>query len=268
LFRVKVRDRSGRWSDEQQLAFRILPPLWQRGWFIALVATFIVTLAASLAWAAARWRGRRQLAALKLEQALASERARIARDLHDQLGSGLTDIAFLGDALRMDSASAEAAEVSTRARELTRAMDETVWALNPEKDTFQSLISYLGHALPGWLRPAGIRCRLDLPDESVRFGLSTRVRQQLFLACKEAVHNAVKHSGATLVTLRIEQTDHELVIILDDDGRGFDPATARAGHGLANLRHRLHDLGGTVQIDGAPGRGTTVVFRLSLSSLS
>lgn len=264
VFRVKVRDHSGRWSDEEALAFHILPPLWQRGWFIALASAVIVIVAASLAWAAARWRVRRQLAELKLEQALAAERARIARDLHDQLGSGLTDIAFLGDALRMDSGSTEAAEVSARARELTRAMDETVWALNPEKDTFQSLISYLGHAVPGWLRPAGIHCRLDLPDESVRFGLSARVRQQLYLACKEAVHNAVKHSGASVVTLRVEQVGQELVITLGDDGGGFDPVEVCAGHGLANLRQRMEDLGGTAHIDSAPGRGTTVVFRLSL----
>ena len=265
-FRVKVRDRSGTWSEEQALAFEVLPPLWQRGWFVMLVSLAGVMTAAGIAWLVTRWRLQRQLEALRVERALEAERSRIARDLHDQLGSGLTDIAFLGDALRMDSDSAEAAEVSVRARELTRAMDETVWALNPEKDNFQSLISYLGHAVPGWLRPTGIHCRLDLPDESVRFGLSTRVRQQLFLACKEAIHNAVKHSGAGLVSLRIERAGGELVITLSDDGHGFDPATAKVGHGLANLRHRLQDLGGSARIDSAPGCGTTVVFRLPLPS--
>lgn len=263
-FRVKVRDRSGTWSDEQGLAFEILPPLWQRAWFVTLVSIAGIMSAAGIAWLITRWRLQRQLEALRVERALEAERARIARDLHDQLGSGLTDIAFLGDALRMDSGSAEAAEVSVRARELTRTMDETVWAINPEKDNFQSLISYLGHAVPAWLRPAGIHCRLDLPDESVRFGLGARVRQQLFLACKEAVHNAVKHSGANLVTLRIEQAGSELLITLSDDGRGFDPDTTPAGHGLANLRHRLQDLGGSARIESAPGRGTTVVFRLPL----
>lgn len=266
-FRVKVRDRSGTWSDEQSVAFQILPPLWQRGWFLTAVSCAGLIAAAGVAWLITRWRLQRQLAALRIERALEAERTRIARDLHDQLGSGLTDIAFLGDALRMDTGSTEATEVSTRARELTRAMDETVWALNPEKDTFQSFISYIGHAVPGWLRAAGIHCRLDLPDESVRFGLGARVRQQLYLACKEAVHNAVKHSGASVVTLRVEQIDHELMITLSDDGHGFDHADISAGHGLANLRHRLQDLGGTARIDSSPGRGTTVVFRLPLPTL-
>ncbi|MES2996932.1 MAG: two-component regulator propeller domain-containing protein [Verrucomicrobiota bacterium] len=266
LFRVKVRDRSGRWSDEQQLAFRILPPLWQRGWFIVTISALAIAFAASLAWLAGRWRIRRQLDRIKLEQAVANERARIARDLHDQLGSGLTEIAFLGDALRMDAgpAATDAAEVSSRARELTRAMDETVWALEPRNDNLESLISYLSHAVPGWLRSSGLRCRLDLPDESLRFGLTTRVRQQLYLACKEAVHNAVKHSRASELSLGVKKDAGELVITIQDNGCGFDPTTVPPGNGLANLRERLTDLGGGATIDSVPGRGTAVVFRLPL----
>jgi signal transduction histidine kinase len=266
-FRVKVRDRSGSWSDEQTLAFRILPPLWQRGWFIALVTTLGLMIASGVAWLATRWRLQRKIAVLRVERALESERSRIARDLHDQLGSGLTELAFLGDSLRMEGGDVpgDAAEVSVRARELTRTMDETVWALNPENDTFEGLISYLGHAMPVWLKPSGIRCRLDFPDQSLRFGLSTRVRRELYLACKEAVHNAVKHSGAESIVLRIEKLGHDLVITLNDDGCGFDPAAVKSGNGLANLTRRLSDLGGTAIITSKPGEGTMVRFVLPLA---
>jgi signal transduction histidine kinase len=267
-FRVKVRDRSGTWSDEESIAFQILPPLWQRGWFLALVSCAGLLAAAGIAWLITRWRLQRQLAALRIERALEAERSRIARDLHDQLGTGLTELAFLGDSLRMEGGdvASDAAEVSTRARELTRTMDETVWALNPGNDSFEGLITYLGHAVPIWLKASGIRCRLDFPDDTLRFGLSARVRRELYLACKEAVHNAAKHSGASTVTLRVEQIDRDLVITLSDDGCGFNPAAASVGNGLANMRDRLSELGGSTTITSAPGKGTAVRFVLPLDT--
>jgi signal transduction histidine kinase/ligand-binding sensor domain-containing protein len=267
-FRVKVRDRSGSWSDEESIAFRILPPLWQRGWFLAVVSCAGLLATAGLAWLITRWRLQRQLTALRVERALEAERSRIARDLHDQLGSGLTELAFLGDSLRMEGGdnAGDAAEVSIRARELTRTMDETVWALNPGNDSFEGLITYLGHALPMWLKASGIRCRLEFPDETQRFGLSARVRRELYLACKEAVHNAAKHSAASTVTLRVEQTGRDLVITLGDDGCGFDPAAVSTGNGLANLRARLSELGGSATITTAAGQGTTVRFVLPLDT--
>ncbi len=267
-FQIKARDRSGAWSGEETLAFRIMPPLWQRGWFIAVVAVLAIAFAAGIAWLVTRWKLQRQLTALLVERALAAERARIARDLHDQLGSGLTEIAFLGDSLRMErgASSEEAAEVSTRARELTRTMDETVWALNPENDTFEGLISYLGHAMPVWLKASGIRCRMDFPDDTLRFGLDTRIRRELFLACKEAVHNAIKHSGATAITLRIEKIERQLVITLSDDGHGFDPAAVKPGNGFVNMKGRLSDLGGSATITSAPAAGTSVRFLMPLAS--
>jgi signal transduction histidine kinase/ligand-binding sensor domain-containing protein len=267
-FRVKVRDRSGSWSDEESIAFQILPPLWQRRWFVALVSCACLLATAGIAWLITRWRLQRQLSALRVERALEAERSRIARDLHDQLGSGLTELAFLGDSLRMEGGdiAGDAAEVSTRARELTRTMDETVWALNPGNDSFEGLITYLGHALPMWLKASGIRYRVEFPDETQRFGLSARVRRELYLACKEAVHNAAKHSGASTVTLRVEQLDRDLVITLGDDGCGFDPAAVSTGNGLANIRDRLSELGGSATITTAAGEGTTVRFVLPLDA--
>ena len=118
---MKVRDRSGTWSEEETVAFQILPPLWQRTWFLTVVSFSGLVVAAGIAWLVTRWRLQRKLTELRIERALEAERSRIARDLHDQLGSGLTEIAFLGDSLRMDGGdiASEAAEVSVRARELT-----------------------------------------------------------------------------------------------------------------------------------------------------
>ena len=267
-FRVKVRDRSGLWSEEESIGFQILPPLWQRGWFVAVVACVGLVTAAGIAWLVTRWRLQRQLTAMRVERALEAERSRIARDLHDQLGSGLTELAFLGDSLRMGGGdvASDAAEVSTRARELTRTMDETVWALNPASDSFEGLITYLGHAMPVWLKASGIRFRLDFPDENLRFGLSARVRRELYLASKEAVHNAVKHSRASTVTLRVEQIGSDLMITLSDDGCGFDPAAVSTGNGLVNLRDRLSELGGTATITSAPDGGTIVRFVLPVGA--
>lgn len=269
VFRVKALGHGGVWSEERTLTFQILPPLWQRGWFVLLAGGLALGLAAMAAWLISAWRLQKQLAAMKVERALETERSRIARDIHDQLGSGLTEIAYLGDYLRLETAghlSQEAADVSARARELARTMDETVWTLNPENDTFDSLLAYLGHSMTRWLRPGGIRCRLDFPEDSRPVVLPTPVRQQLYLCCKEAVHNAVKHSGASELTLSVERSDTGLTLTVADNGCGFDPAAlpAAKGNGLPNMRRRLADLGGVTTLTSRPGHGTTLTFHLPL----
>jgi signal transduction histidine kinase len=215
-----------------------------------------------------RLRGR--LEDLRRRHAVETERGRIARDIHDQLGTGLTEIALLGDLLRVEaeccgSSPENAAGVANRARELARAMDETVWAINPSNDSLDSLLTYLAHSMGEWLRHAGVRCRLDLPDDTVDLPLSAEQRNHLYLACKETVHNAVKHARATEISLRVERTADALRITISDDGCGFDVGAARPrGNGLNNLRQRMCEIGGSLDLRSQPGQGTVVALHLPL----
>jgi signal transduction histidine kinase len=160
------------------------------------------------------------------------------------------------------------------ARELTRAMDEIVWAVSPRHDRLDSLASYLSRFAYEYLSVAEIRCRLDLPLHLPTLPVTAEVRHNLFLAFKEALHNIVKHAAANEVRVELKLEAAQLALHVADDGRGFDPAAPADGHaaagriacgnGLANMQRRLVDIGGVCEIRSEPGRGTMVTFTVPL----
>jgi signal transduction histidine kinase len=147
-----------------------------------------------------------------------------------------------------------------------KSLDEIVWAVNPRNDTLAHFIDYTGQYALDYLRVAGIRCRLDLPEQTPERELSTDVRHNLFLVVKEAINNTVKHAHATELKLQIEVTEEKLTISIEDNGRGFDqPPTADGADGLRNMRQRLADIGGQCWIQGRPGGGAKVSIGLPWS---
>jgi signal transduction histidine kinase len=208
----------------------------------------------------------RKIERLERQHALEKERARIANEMHDDLGSSLTQIALLGelanrDLERTDRAGEHIRKITGTAREVFRAMDEIVWAVNPKHDTLSSLTGYLSKFAQDFLRPAGIRCRLDLPEQMPASPLAADERHNLFLTVKEALNNIVKHASASEVWLRVAVTESTCLIIIEDNGRGFDIPTARpGGNGLGSMRERLAAIGGELKLESQPNRGT----RLSL----
>jgi signal transduction histidine kinase len=215
---------------------------------------------------------------LERQRALERERARIARDIHDDLGASLTRITMLSQSARGElefspaSAVADVERIYSTARELTRAMDEIVWAVNPKHDTLDSLVTYLGRFAQTFLSAAGIRCRLDLPLQVPAMTLSAEIRHNLFLAFKEALNNVVRHAQATEVRIRLDLLGQGFVLTLSDNGRGFhwtgwgqSPALPQAdrpsgGNGLGNMHKRLQEIGGACEWKTAPGEGTRVKF--------
>src|SRR5262249_15489214 len=154
-------------------------------------------------------------------------RARIANEMHDDLGSSLTQIALTSElAGRELSGNPKAAEhvstITNTARDVFRAMDEIVWAVNPKHDTLDSLVAYVGKYSQRYLGQTGVRCRLDLPDQVPSYALTAEERHNLFLAVKEGLNNVVRHSGATEVWIRAGLDNGGCVITIHDDGRGFD----------------------------------------------
>jgi signal transduction histidine kinase len=201
-------------------------------------------------------RARARLAELERAQALERERARIARDLHDELGSRLAHLAILAET---SGAGDRDGRVVRAIREASGTMDELVWTINARNDTVESLAYQVGQFAEEYVTAAGLRCRLEIPVDLPDHRLSADVRRHLYLASKEAVTNAVKHARAGEVRLSLRMVDTALVLEIGDDGRGLpagglDPT----GNGLKNLRERMTAAGGTLEIESAAGKGTRV----------
>ncbi len=273
VFEVTACNDAGIWSETvASLSLTTEPHFWQTMWFRIVAPATGFLLIGTAVLRTMRLRHRRQIERLELQRATERERARIAQDLHDDLGAGLTQISLntalaQNPAVTSDLAAGLLGEIDNRARELVLALDEIVWAVQPKNDTVPSLARYLCQFAQHSLQPANIACRLEvspvLPDAFV----NAEQRHQLYLAFKEALHNVIQHSGATAVGLEILATDKTFTLTLSDNGRGFRPGSEREGaDGLVNMRGRLRRLGGHCDIQSEPDAGTKVVLHLPLQS--
>ncbi len=275
--RVVACNNDGVWNnDGAVLAFTVAPFFWQTWWFGGVALVTAVTGIAGVARSFTRRRMQRKIEALQREHEIERERARIAQDIHDDIGASLSRIAMLSQPARSDLAAPERAgamlaRIYTTAIEVTRSLDEIVWAVDPRHDTLDSLVDYMAKFAQKFLAASGLRCRLDLPVQVPAWPLSAEVRHNLFLAFKEALNNAFKHAGATEVRLAFRLFPHAFVLELHDNGQGFAPSGPEApervasGHGLTNMRERLARIGGRCEISSGPG-GTTVSFTVEIET--
>ena len=272
-FRAMAVDASGLWAETVPATLEVRPYFWQAWWFRGAMALVLIGFVGLGARLYERRRTRRELERMEREQAVERERMRIARDIHDDLGARLTQIMLLSqpaESVPSDSREAKAAEeIYQTARGLVRDVTEIVWAVNPEHDTLDSLAAYFGEFAQSFLTRAGIRCRLDFPLDLAATPLGSHVRHNLFLAFKETLNNIVKHANASKVEISLVLGPDGFVLSIRDDGCGFDPCTLQkdrviGGNGLANMRHRLTEIGGRCDIQPAPERGMHVVFTVPL----
>lgn len=211
---------------------------------------------------------KRQLAERTRE--IEQERARVAHDLHDDLGSGLTEVNMLTTLIKSPTTSGDEkqrylGELSETARRMVTSLDEIVWAVNPRNDTIASLASYFGSYAQRLLDLASVACGLDIAQDLPEHPLDPKFRQELFFAFKEALTNIVRHAEATQVWLRISVRGDCLIVEVSDNGHGFDPKNHQAGDdGIANMNERLRSLDGACEITSNPRNGTTVRFRAPL----
>jgi signal transduction histidine kinase len=249
-----------------------MPYFYETWWFLALAGAGIVGGVAGVVRAAATRKYRRALAALEQQHAIERDRARIAKDIHDDLGAGLTQITLLSELARREpptQAKTHLERISDSARQMTKAMDEIVWAVDPQADTLSGLVDYVSAFTEDFLRTAGIRCRMDLPAALPALHVESELRYNLFLALKEALNNIVKHAHASEVWLRLRIEPDAFALVVEDNGQGVPSTRAEdggdrisSGHGLPNLERRLAALGGRCTIDSVPGRGTRVEMTL------
>jgi signal transduction histidine kinase len=275
-FRVLACNNDGVWNESGgAFAFTVLPHFWQTWWFRTLAGLNAAVLVAGTVLFTTRRRMRHKLERIERQRAIERERARIAKDIHDDLGASLTRITLLSQSARGEmehspEAAADLDRIYRTARELTRAMDEIVWAVNPQHDTLDSLATYLGKFAQDFLNAVHVRCRLDLPMQLPVWPLTAEVRHNLFLAFKEALNNAVRHADATEVRVSLSIEPAGFALRVEDAGRGFvtgadgsaarDPVRLASGNGLANMQQRLAEIGGRCDLRSAPGEGTKVTF--------
>jgi signal transduction histidine kinase len=267
-FRVIACNNSGVWNETgAMLQFTVLPFFWQTWWFrLGFVSAFTVCLIAVVYYLSVR-RFRQELKRLEQETAVQKDRARIAKDLHDDLGANLSQIAMLSELAQTDltkpaQAHVHIDQIFRTARLLTRSLDEIVWAVNPRNDSLDGFVVHICQLAPELLRAAGIRPRLDMPMEVPSIKLAPNVRHQLYLALKEALHNVIKHANATEVWVRLKISQNSLTLSVEDNGRGFETSSAPAigSDGLTNLRHRMEEIGGQFEQQSEPARGTRITF--------
>ena len=238
---------------------------WQQGWFqavflslVLLGVLFYLRLLARLAVQS------------KARVLLQRERARIARDIHDELGARLTELALQGEVAQTECPAgsvfrAKFAALSKNARALSGAMDEVVWMVNSQRDTLRDFATFACQQTRHFLESTPIRCRLDVEPNLPEVMFDLPVRRNLLLAVKEALNNAVKYSQADEIVLRIHRHGKTVLVVVEDNGVGFDPEKVNpTRNGLTNMAQRMQELGGHCRISSQAGKGCRVEFEAPL----
>jgi len=269
-FEAQAGHSDGVWdSSVLTVPLLVQTPFTKSKTFIALIAASTLGAGGLIVLAFFR----RRIAALRMQTALATERTRIARDMHDEVGARLSQLSFLLNDLADDESLPSASRVGIQhltetAGDAIDSLDEVVWTVNPKNDTLAALCRHLASHASRYLAPANIACRLDCPPDWPDHSVPSRIRHEITMAFKESLQNVIKHSGASEVRLVQSIEAGCFVLRVTDNGCGFSlesPQTERSG--LVNMNERLAEIGGSVVIHSYNSSGTEVEFRLPLAAL-
>lgn len=258
-------------TSPARLRFVILQPIWQRGWFVALA----LLLFGAILYSWHRLRLRRLLQIEKI-------RSHIATDLHDDIGAGLTHINLLSEvAVRkvglkqahntgaaslhhedVQQLSESMRRVGVIARDLSAAMSDVVWSINPKHDSVEALQHRLTAFAHEVCSAKNIDLQIRIADSITSMRLNPELRSNLLMIAKEALHNAVKYSDAKRIQIEMRYAENHLIVGVEDYGNGFEAGGNAKGNGLSNMRMRAEKLGGVCTIRSEPGKGTRVQARV------
>jgi signal transduction histidine kinase len=254
---------------EASLDVVVSPPIWRQPIFLA-ISILLVILVAVGSSRYYTWRiMRHEMARIERQRELEQERLRIARDIHDDLGARATQISMLSsmspnDQAFPDNARADLDRIFNLSKELIAALYQTIWTVSPEYDNLYALGNYICQMADRLCGSAQLRYRLQVENLPRHIQVSSQTRHNIIMMVKESVHNVVKHAKASEVTIKVAFDRNILRITIQDNGCGFEPATAHAGDGLTNMKRRLQDIGGTCVVESQLGHGTTVHMQLSI----
>ena len=257
-FEVRVVGSDGLPGKNAALvSFTALAPFYREWWFFAAIGVFLCTLA----YLFYRNRVKRLLELEKVRRS-------IANDLHDDIGSSLSQISLMSEVLvlkqngRLDEDRESLKTIAETSREAVGAMSEMVWAINPRRDNLPDTIQRMRHFTSEILTSADIKFSFNAPAFGDETKIDVNTRRHLYLIYKEIINNAVRHASASEIVIHISKSDKMLTLTVKDDGRGFNVEEKRSGNGLINIRSRAEELGGKVEIVSAPGAGTAVTLRI------
>jgi ligand-binding sensor domain-containing protein/signal transduction histidine kinase len=272
VFSVLACNTDGGWSEEAPLLdITARPYLWETAWFRIPAAVAALGLLAVAARLVERRRYKRRLALMEARHAVERERLRITQDMHDDIGSILTQVSQLSDLGQTQAEGQPAARgqferIGSQARAAVQALDEIVWATNPKNDNLPRFAEYVCRFADEFFEDTALRCWQEVPTDLPSVPLGAELRHNVFLAVKEAFNNVRKHSCATEVWLRLALVDSRVSLEIEDNGRGFNlQQTAPGGNGLENMRTRLAECGGQAEIISQAGQGAKLRFGFPLS---
>lgn len=269
FLRLKVSNTSGIWSNEETLHIEIQAPFWQRRWFIVLIILLSLATIIFITDSLAQMKTKRKLRLLEKKIAIDTERNRISADMHDEIGSGITHIALLSELIQTQHKDGielrkDIHTIAISARSLVQSMSEIIWALNPHNDTLENLLAYIREQSQKYFEPFDVCFEICFPELVPDIRLSNEQRRNLYLVTREALNNAMKHSGATNITLKLEITKTSCCFSVSDNGSGIGEKPGRPdSNGLRNMKNRIKNIGGTIGWL-QPDKGTTVRFCLNL----
>lgn len=282
-FRLIAANAEGLWTPEMEarvLHIRIRPH-WSQTWQFMLAVAFgllgitVLVLrfyyryrlrAQQLQAEKARREAETRQLQLENELALEQQRNRIARDLHDELGSTISSISILSDAalrnLQSELDRARLGVIGERARQVMEAVSDIVWSVNPRNDTLSSVLQKMKEFAVEILEPQDIRLHFVVEGDGAEKAMTMEQRKDFYLLFKEAVNNAAKYSGAANLWVNIAPLAGKTQMRIRDDGSGFDQSNFKPGNGLWNMQRRAERLGGTLEIRAQAGVGTEIVLTL------
>ncbi|MBX7205302.1 MAG: hypothetical protein K1X81_07740 [Bacteroidia bacterium] len=268
-FKVQVSNNDEVWGPQTALIrIHITPPYWKQWWFVLLTTAAGLTFLILFIRQFIARRLREKLRELEKQQAVQKERERISKDMHDDLGSGLSRIAIQSELLkhklkRNENAELQAEKIVLASRELVDNLSEIVWALNPRHDSMQSLMAYLREFTTDLFEENEIRCVFLFPEPMPNLTVPSEVRRNIYLILKEALNNSYKYAAATQVTLEMKVNGTQVIFTAADNGKGFDMNNTRQfGNGVANMQRRAKNIKAGLTIQSQPDKGTQLEIRV------
>lgn len=267
IFELKAKKIDSGWSKPVKLSFVISTPFWKTLWFRFLFISLGILYLFWVIRILTTRKLRHQLFLSKQKQAIEAERNRIASDMHDDLGADLTRISIWSNIVESETDNVSLIKqhnqrISSTADSLLKKMDEIIWTLNPVNDTLENLVTYLHKFILDFFEDTPVSCRVIINTDNIpSLTVSSVCRRNIFLAVKESLSNIIKHSDARSVEIELLVDGNTVKIIVTDDGKGFDvPGIKGNRHGIDNLKKRVHEIGGKIELTSETGKGTRVVI--------
>lgn len=268
---ARASNPDGVWGKPVQLIHLIiLPPFYKTWWFRLIVLVALAAMVIVIVFVVFNYKMRKRLAVLERQKEMEVLRNRISRDIHDDIGAGLSKIALLSDIADREleensPVNPSLKKIAGSARDMMVSLREIIWAINPRQDDLSGMVVYFRNYTSEFLEDTGIQWEFKAPEILPEKTVSPDIKRNLFLILKESLNNAVKHSSASEILVEFAVSENEIQLLIKDNGKGFTTDnSAPVGNGLLNLKARAAQIGGEIDIHSEEGEGTSIKVKMIL----